>query len=647
MKLEIRNIHKVYKIGRDNRFKALKDVSLNFESGELVSVIGESGSGKSTLMNLIGGLDNDYQGQILIDGQDIHQYKEKQLDAYRKNKVGFVFQSFNLIPHLSVLDNVAIAMTLSNVSRTERMRKSKKLLEEVGLGDQIHKKPNQLSGGQKQRVAIARALINDPEIILADEPTGSLDSETSEQVLQLIRGIAAKCKLVIMVTHSDKVAAYSNRIIKISDGRIVEDIIREREEAEVAPSCNQKGGKQNLSFLSAIGLAMKNMREKLARNTLVSIGASIGITSVILMLSIGNGVEAYITNTMKEYVNPLVVEVNKLEDQDENAMPGNIFMAENKPFSEDDIKVLQEIDNVKTLDLAYSKVAFNENYLTLGEERIAFQNLRTVSSNITSENITEGTMPGSGELLVSASLNSQFQESLVGKTVGISLLIDKVEIRKEYQVSGLYGEISDSGMEDFHMVFMNFSDLQEAAGQKGLDISPNTIYLTAVNEKDVQGIKDAVTDLGFQGSKEELLLGMFNEMLDVITYILSAIAAISLVVSAIMILVVMYISVVERTREIGVLKAIGARRKDIKRVFVAEAFLIGLGSGIFGVVSAFVLMILINGITQKLYEVDLVLISIYYVLFGILVSIIISMLSGLAPAGKAAKLDPVESLRRE
>ena len=201
--MELKKVNKSYKISGGATFQALKDINLSFEKGELVSIIGESGSGKSTLMNLMGGLDSDFQGEILVGGENIRDYSEKNLVEYHKEKVGFVFQSFNLISHLSVLDNVTLAMTLSNVSKADREKRAKEILGVVGLQDQLHKNPDAISGGQKQRVAIARALVNDPDIIIADEPTGALDSETTNQVLEMIKEIAENGKLVIMVTHSE------------------------------------------------------------------------------------------------------------------------------------------------------------------------------------------------------------------------------------------------------------------------------------------------------------------------------------------------------------------------------------------------------------------------------------------------------------
>ena len=221
--LRLINVNKKYKLSNKETFQALYDINVEFEKGELVSIVGESGSGKSTLMNLIGGLDSDYTGQIIVGNEDLSKLQEKELDKYRKNRVGFVFQSFNLISHLSILDNVTLALTLSNVGEKEKIAKATEILKRVGLESQLKKKPNQLSGGQKQRVAIARALINDPEIIIADEPTGALDSGTSMQILEILKEIADSGKLVIMVTHSEKVASISSRVVEISDGRIISD----------------------------------------------------------------------------------------------------------------------------------------------------------------------------------------------------------------------------------------------------------------------------------------------------------------------------------------------------------------------------------------------------------------------------------------
>jgi len=348
--LELKNINKYYRLKGGENFHVLDNVDLAFNNGELVAIIGESGSGKSTLMNLIGGLDSNYLGELFINGKDIKKLKKRELDKYRKNEVGFIFQSFNLIGHLSVLDNVTIAMTLSNVKKKERTKHAKEILTELGLENHINKKPNQLSGGQKQRVAIARALINNPEIIVADEPTGSLDSKTSMQVLEIMKDIAKRGKLVIMVTHSEKVASSSSRIVKITDGKIIDnkEVLKFENASITEKQTDFNKQKQNLSILSSIKLALVNMKEKLPRNILVSIGSSIGIMSIILMLSLGNGVKAYFNNTMNSYVNPLVIEVNMPSQENENIDLDVTTIQKPeinapKSFEEDDINNLSKI----------------------------------------------------------------------------------------------------------------------------------------------------------------------------------------------------------------------------------------------------------------------------------------------------------------
>ena len=651
--LELHHVNKKYLITDGHYFHALKDISVSFEKGELVSIIGESGSGKSTLMNLIGGLDSDFTGTVQFEGNNIGDFNEKEMDEYRKNKIGFIFQSFNLIPHLSVLDNVTIAMTLSNVGKEERIKRAEEILTQVGLKKHIYKKPNQLSGGQKQRVAIARALINDPEIIIADEPTGALDSETTEQVLAIIKEIAKQGKLVIMVTHSERVANHSSRVIQIADGEIIRDDRGEPIE-QIVPHSKQIKKKvgENLSLGAAIKLAFLNMKEKLSRNIWVSLGASIGIMSVIFFLSIGNGVKTYMNDAMNSLVNPLVVEVNMPSDEeelpegvDENQAMMLSMMGEQTPFEEKDIKKLSKIEHVSSVERGFNLISFGSNTVKYGDEKVDLMMISTVSSNLTDTNMKEGALPGKEEILLAEGTAEKLGGKLIGRNVTLTLMLNEQLFEKTYKVSGIVSLGKEMAAMD--MIYVNYDDLVHLAEDNGQTLEPTSIYLVADDEMYTEDIKAEIKDMGYSGSSQEAMTTMLNEMLDVLTYVLTGISAISLFVSAIMILVVLHISVVERTKEIGVLKAIGARRKDIKRIFVSEAFLIGLSSGIIGVVAASLLTVVANSLSVKLIDFNIVQMSPAYIAFGIAVSIIISMLSGLMPANKAAKLDPVESLRRE
>ena len=313
--LQIQNISKTYKTG-DLVQRALDNVNLNLRDNEFVAVLGPSGSGKTTLLNIIGGLDRYDSGDLVINGISTKKYRDRDWDSYRNHTIGFVFQSYNLIPHQSVLANVELALTISGIGRAERRKRAKEALERVGLGNQLHKRPNQLSGGQMQRVAIARALVNEPDILLADEPTGALDSDTSVQVMELLKEVA-RDKLVVMVTHNPELAKkYATRIVRLRDGKITNDsdpyVV---DEAALAPPKHKNMGRSSMSVLTSLALSFNNLRTKMGRTLLTAFAGSIGIIGIALILSLSTGVNTYISDIQKETMTsyPVTIEAQTVD----------------------------------------------------------------------------------------------------------------------------------------------------------------------------------------------------------------------------------------------------------------------------------------------------------------------------------------------
>ncbi len=727
MVLQLKNVYKEYRLDNKEKFTALQDMNMSFEKGELVSIVGESGSGKSTLMNLIGGLDSDYIGQIIIGEQDLKSFKQSELDDYRKKKIGFVFQSFNLIPHLNVMDNVTIGLTLSNVKESKKQEKAKILLDKLGLLNHIKKKPTQLSGGQKQRVAIARALINDPDIILADEPTGALDSTTTQQILDILKDIADSGKLVIMVTHSEKVAKISSRIIEISDGRLVRDeknkdyisnyqnndlIAKDKSvdfknfESEISTeslhtlsekddSNNKLNAKQDLpqkktkrkeghlSLISALKLSLHNMWASKVKNILMSIGVSISLISLILMLSFGAGLTGYISDQALNYSSPNVVSISK---------KGATSIIAPQSFSQ------EEIENI-SIDINDYLEKNNSDFRVVSKEEDEYENNLSYGFNMLtgfgsggsalakiiyqpeqSENdeevkpkecpifysyttppyysekhlLTENSkICGDGQIMLSSAsakaMGIEKIEDVVGKKVTLSINLPelKTPIETEVEISGIVDVSLFSGMLVMYVDY-DYLNSRVKANNDSKGLSPTTLYITTNNKKTTSLIKDYIsTRNDLSDSVEEKLVRMFDEMLDTFSIALTIIAGISLAVALIMILVVLYISVSERTKEIGVLKSIGARKKDIKLIFSTESFLVGLFSGLMGIIFT----LIIGGILILTFNALIGFAPIrmmwYYFVEALAISIVISVLAGLYPSAKAGRLDPIESLRHE
>ncbi len=691
--LELNKVNKNYKLQSKEKFLALQNINISFEKGELVSIIGESGSGKSTLMNIIGGLDSDYEGEIKIDGKNLKKFKQKELDDYRKKKIGFVFQSFNLISHLSVLDNVTLALTLSNIKESEKRKRAIEILSKLGLKEQIKKKPTQLSGGQKQRVAIARALINNPDIILADEPTGALDSVTTTQILEILKKIAdVDNKLVIMVTHSEKVASVSSRIVEISDGKIVKDIEKKdyiklkQEKMLIDQNKIIKNDKGHLTFFSALKLSFHNMMASKTKNFLMALGVSISLISLILMLSLGAGLTDYINDTASNYTNPTIVSISKSgKDINGNDLEDNSFSFFPKMFEEseimqitneindyltsqnNDFKILTEGDN-KNLSYGFSMPTIGAGNLSFkddngNEKSSMIMFTYTTPPYYSSENfLTDNSyMSSENEIMLSNAavnfLGLDNPEDAIGKQVTLMINLtfnnQNIQINKTVTISAIIDVSLFSNMMvmyvDYNFLNNCVKDAQYSSGFEITGLKPSQLYIQTDSEKTTNQINNYINKnrLDLTGSVEEQLASMFGEMMSTFSIGLAIISGISLIVALIMILVVLYMSVAERTKEIGVLKSIGARKKDIKLIFSTESLLIGILSGIVGIIFSLIIGGVLIIVLKSILGFAPLSMNWYFFLIAIGLSTIISLLAGLYPASKAAKLDPVESLRHE
>ena len=386
--LQIKDIHKEYRTGNLVQ-RALDGVSLSLRDNEFVAILGPSGSGKTTLLNIIGGLDRYDSGDLIINGISTKKYTDRDWDSYRNHTIGFVFQSYNLIPHQTVLANVELALTISGVSKSERRRRAKEALEKVGLGAQIHKKPSQMSGGQMQRVAIARALVNDPEILLADEPTGALDSDTSVQVMDLLQGVA-KERLVVMVTHNPELAQlYATRIVTVKDGRILSDTDPFVIDSEsMAPPVHKNMGKSSMSFFTALSLSFQNLKTKKARTLLTSFAGSIGIIGIALILSISNGVDKYITNMEEETLSEYPLQIQSTGVDLTSMMMGAATAQSGKKDGE--VGVAQMVTNMfskmNSNDLESLKVYLDSNESSISQYANSVEYTYSVSPQIFLEN---------------------------------------------------------------------------------------------------------------------------------------------------------------------------------------------------------------------------------------------------------------------
>lgn len=771
--LQLKDIVKKYNTG-GTEVEVLKKVNISFRESEFVSILGASGSGKTTLLNIIGGLDKYSSGDMLLMGRSTKEFTDRDWDSYRNGTIGFVFQSYNLIGHLSVIENVKLALSISGESNKENDIKAKKALEDVGLGDHLYKKPNQLSGGQMQRVAIARALVTNPKVILADEPTGALDSKTSVQIMELIKEIS-KEKLVIMVTHNPELARkYSDRIVSVKDGEIIED---------TKPYIEQEGNngyelkKTAMTFSSAIKSSFKNLLTKKFRSLMTVVASSIGIISIGLVLAISSGMDKYIKTMQNENLSsmPITISSNQInfgigednntsDSSEENLVPKSRRDVHKNLYSEDAlgngetfIKYIQENakDYYSAIDFAkgYKIKALTKNtkgdivdvkmdgqdnsrgntiLSVLPEDKNLIMNQFEIVKSL-EQNFE---YPKGNEVVLFTAKNNEIDKNVL-KALGYSenakvkyedvlgkefSIVDnnnyytKIENRfvpatvdekmynagtkvkivaiakakdsftvpqftlgytKKLQDSLLSKEVSsdivkeqekDKSKNILTNTKMDNEVATEVLSGLGANTDPSSIliYPKTFNDRDkiantISEYNKKVAEKYGAGTEDynkysitysdmaKQMTSIMSQMINTITLILTAFAGISLVVSSIMIGILTYVSVVERTKEIGILRAIGARKKDITRIFIAEAGLIGFVSGAVGVIVSLGLALPISKTIAKALKIDNFSagLDLKSAVGLILLSVILTLIASVIPSRMAAKKDPVEALRTE
>ena len=897
--LKLVDIKKDYKVA-DTVVHALKGVSVSFRKNEFVSILGPSGCGKTTLLNIIGGLDKYTSGDLFINGRSTKEYKDRDWDVYRNHRIGFIFQSYNLIPHQTVLGNVELALTIAGIGKEERVRRAKEALDRVGLKDQYYKHPNQLSGGQCQRVAIARALVNEPEILLADEPTGALDTVTSVQIMDLIKEIS-KSKLVIMVTHNPELAEqYSSRIIRLLDGNLIEDTHPLKDQKTVKVIEQTVNEKAKMSLWTAFKLSFRNLKSKFKRTLMVCLASSIGIVGVSSVLSLSTGIKSYISDMQDDMLsgNPLVIsestiDINALmatmsEAEKQNAikesivdgyvnvnsvveylvkqgetmenlritndinedyvkyvegMPAEYYVAISKNYginisnnlytnidfiAGDDKKtsitaiteiytsLLKETDfkdyapMVAQLSSPFSQSLNNTNYLLGQYDIVSNPNTSKIASNYDEVMIV---LTKDQELndLILAQLGYYTQEQFINLVYKAVEDEDTPEADRKYnseldKEKFSYDELlnktftwypndvvfnaTDPSSPLYALNKFTYNPYAESTWENGIELKVTAIlkpkeglnygslssgfyYTSALTERILEANKNSVivnylkdpnnkddaftstnsngmnigitysysykldntsdtelkTATGFIGSKSSmsalaglmgggsipdvytlttrhlggetlpssisiyptdfeqkdnvnayldkwnedgvievdgktltkeqrseikytdtlgLVIDIMNSLIDIITVALVAFTSLSLVVSTVMIGIIIYVSVIERIKEIGVIRSLGGRKKDVSHLFNAESIIIGTSSGLIGVGFTYLLGAIANIIVYNLVEVRrIAILPISYAIIIVLVSVLLTAISGLVPASLAAKKDPVIALRTE
>lgn len=644
--IEIENINKYFGEG-ENRVHVLKNISFEIKKGEFIAIIGQSGSGKSTLMNILGCLDRVTDGSYKIDGREISRFSKDELSELRQQKFGFIFQRYNLISTLTALENVALPAIYAGLSEKERNSRAEELLVKLGLGDKIKNKPNQLSGGQQQRVSITRALMNGGEIILADEPTGALDSKSGERVMKILTDLHKEGHTIILVTHDKNIANYANRIIEIKDGEIYNDSVKKFETEVIKDSVKKINQvKKNLfyskaQFLESLKMTTNAIITHKMRSLLTMLGIIIGIASIICVVALGNGSQQKILSDINSLGTNTLDIFNGRGRGDRNANKKRNLTIKDADFLRKQFYTESVTPNVNgSGTLTYGNKSYTASLRGVGEEYFNVKGLELDTGKLFNR---DDVINGSQVVVIDENSRSQLFKDK--NPIGEILIFNK----RPLKIIGSVITKNNMSMNSSDLVL--YTPYTTAMNRIIGDNHINSITMKIKDNVDMQIAEKDVTNIltirhkakDFFIMNVDTLKKTVESTTNTMKLLISCIACISLVVGGIGVMNIMLVSVTERTREIGIRMAIGAKQRNILQQFLIEAILICLIGGVLGVGISVAFGIIFNMVIKNFT----MIFSIFSIVAAVLCSTMIGVIFGYMPAKNASELDPINALSRD
>jgi ABC-type lipoprotein export system ATPase subunit/ABC-type lipoprotein release transport system permease subunit len=639
--IKLSNVNRIYETSSEHKVHALKEVTLELYPGELTSIIGASGSGKSTLMNIIGGLDGGFNGEVKYLDHALSKNNSKAMADYRKDNVGFIFQHFHLIPHLTVLENVMLALSMTDINNQEKEHLSKEVLSKVGLEEVIFHKGNELSGGQKQRVAIARALVKNPSIILADEPTGALDSSTSQEIINLLKTIVKDGRLVIIITHDAEISRSSDRAITLKDGMIIKDEHIENT-SEKNDNATPNISIRKSSYKEAILLSLRRIRYNKWRYFLVSIGGIVGLIGLFLALMLSQGVNDYVESSYDKIVDRRKVvissENNYISDDDYFSLNGN-----------ENVDYIQKEHKISAVTTGTEPIKFNVSPLQKEKYRDLHAKPKLLYGRLPSDN-KDGIAIDEG--LAKRLAGNNDLESLIGtKLFAKYLSPDKISNyparwdHQEFLITGIV-EKSFIGENYSYVSYQTHEDIVKRSRFIGKNASIDSNELTVYMKKseDIKIFKASLKNKYIVQTPEDQIKSLITTF-NILKISILGISAVILIIASIMVGIILFISVLERKNEIGVLKALGGRRQEIRWIFFAEGGIVGAFASITSVLLGLIFFFTAKNLAPESQIASMFVPSVSAVVITCLTGMITHLIATVIPANKASQFDPVELLR--